>query len=112
MCNYVHFATIPTMLYRHTILLHYTILLHCTILIHYIILLHCTILLHYTILLTALYCYSTLYIRTTTLQHMLYSTPPSPMCCRCKKGGMTSRWHHISAGEHYCNECFDWIYRG
>ncbi|XP_032226240.2 lysine-specific histone demethylase 1B-like [Nematostella vectensis] len=39
-----------------------------------------------------------------------------PQCCAClSKGccgdGYTSRWYHISNGEHFCNACFDYIYR-
>lgn len=30
---------------------------------------------------------------------------------RCAGGGYTSRWYHMSAGEHFCNECFDYYYR-
>ncbi|XP_071804678.1 lysine-specific histone demethylase 2-like [Asterias amurensis] len=30
---------------------------------------------------------------------------------RCAGSGYTSRWYHLSAGEHYCNECFDYFYR-
>ncbi|CAI9720478.1 lysine-specific histone demethylase 1B-like [Octopus vulgaris] len=30
---------------------------------------------------------------------------------RCVGSGYTSRWHHISAGEHFCNECFEYFYR-
>lgn len=40
----------------------------------------------------------------------------SPFCFvqaseRCAKGGYTSRWYHISAGQHFCNECFEYFYR-
>ena len=31
--------------------------------------------------------------------------------CRCAGGGHTSRWYHLSAGQHYCNECFEYFYR-
>ncbi|XP_022088783.1 lysine-specific histone demethylase 1B-like [Acanthaster planci] len=39
-----------------------------------------------------------------------------PLCSisaheRCAGNGYTSRWYHLSAGEHYCNECFDYFYR-
>ncbi|XP_023231104.1 lysine-specific histone demethylase 1B-like [Centruroides sculpturatus] len=30
---------------------------------------------------------------------------------RCAGNGYTSRWYHMSCGEHYCNECFDYFYR-
>ncbi|XP_077989973.1 lysine-specific histone demethylase 2-like [Glandiceps talaboti] len=31
---------------------------------------------------------------------------------RCaRRSGVTARWYHLSAGEHYCNECFDHFYR-
>ncbi|CAE1302006.1 KDM1B [Acanthosepion pharaonis] len=30
---------------------------------------------------------------------------------KCVGSGYTSRWHHISAGEHFCNECFEYFYR-
>uniref|UniRef100_A0A3B5PW19 Lysine demethylase 1B n=1 Tax=Xiphophorus maculatus TaxID=8083 RepID=A0A3B5PW19_XIPMA len=30
---------------------------------------------------------------------------------RCAKNGYTSRWYHLSCGEHFCNECFDHSYR-
>uniref|UniRef100_A0A8C4F6C0 CW-type domain-containing protein n=1 Tax=Dicentrarchus labrax TaxID=13489 RepID=A0A8C4F6C0_DICLA len=30
---------------------------------------------------------------------------------RCAKNGYTSRWYHLSCGEHFCNECFDHNYR-
>ncbi|XP_033123359.1 lysine-specific histone demethylase 1B-like [Anneissia japonica] len=30
---------------------------------------------------------------------------------RCAGDGYTSRWYHLSAGEHFCNECFDFYYR-
>ncbi|XP_060706222.1 lysine-specific histone demethylase 2 isoform X2 [Hemiscyllium ocellatum] len=30
---------------------------------------------------------------------------------RCAKNGYTSRWYHLSCGEHFCNECFDHCYR-
>ncbi|XP_061405386.1 LOW QUALITY PROTEIN: lysine-specific histone demethylase 2 [Lethenteron reissneri] len=30
---------------------------------------------------------------------------------RCAKNGYTSRWYHLSCGEHFCNECFDHHYR-
>ncbi|XP_030830284.1 lysine-specific histone demethylase 1B [Strongylocentrotus purpuratus] len=30
---------------------------------------------------------------------------------RCAGAGSTARWYHLSAGEHYCNECFDYFYR-
>ncbi|XP_028673397.1 lysine-specific histone demethylase 2 isoform X2 [Erpetoichthys calabaricus] len=30
---------------------------------------------------------------------------------RCAKNGYTSRWYHLSCGEHFCNECFDHYYR-
>lgn len=30
---------------------------------------------------------------------------------RCAGSGYTSRWYHITSGEHYCNECFDYYYR-
>lgn len=29
----------------------------------------------------------------------------------CCGNGYTSRWYHISAGEHFCNECFEYFYR-
>uniref|UniRef100_A0A6I8QFY2 [histone-H3]-N(6),N(6)-dimethyl-L-lysine(4) FAD-dependent demethylase n=1 Tax=Xenopus tropicalis TaxID=8364 RepID=A0A6I8QFY2_XENTR len=32
-------------------------------------------------------------------------------CFRCAKNGYTSRWYHLSCGEHFCNECFDHYYR-
>ncbi|ESO09302.1 hypothetical protein HELRODRAFT_190449 [Helobdella robusta] len=31
--------------------------------------------------------------------------------CAAYCGGATSRWYHISIGEHYCNDCFDMFYR-
>nr|XP_021409167.1 lysine-specific histone demethylase 1B [Lonchura striata domestica] len=48
--------------------------------------------------------------------------PPAPLKCtiklflcllyyRCAKNGYTSRWYHLSCGEHFCNECFDHYYR-
>ncbi|ESO94098.1 hypothetical protein LOTGIDRAFT_145165, partial [Lottia gigantea] len=30
---------------------------------------------------------------------------------RCAGSSWTSRWYHISQGEHFCNECFDFYYR-
>ncbi|XP_055076756.2 lysine-specific histone demethylase 2 isoform X3 [Misgurnus anguillicaudatus] len=30
---------------------------------------------------------------------------------RCAKNSYTSRWYHLSCGEHFCNECFDHYYR-
>nr|XP_044992856.1 lysine-specific histone demethylase 1B-like isoform X3 [Jaculus jaculus] len=30
---------------------------------------------------------------------------------RCAKNGYTSRWYHLSCGEHFCNEYFDHYYR-
>ncbi|TRY56568.1 hypothetical protein DNTS_008400 [Danionella cerebrum] len=30
---------------------------------------------------------------------------------RCASNGYTSRWYHLSCGEHFCNECFDHFYR-
>ncbi|KAK6167988.1 hypothetical protein SNE40_021901 [Patella caerulea] len=30
---------------------------------------------------------------------------------RCAGSSWTSRWYHISPGEHFCNECFDHYYR-
>ncbi|XP_041360495.1 lysine-specific histone demethylase 1B-like [Gigantopelta aegis] len=30
---------------------------------------------------------------------------------RCAGNGYTSRWYHISDGEHFCNECFEHFYR-
>ncbi|CAB1320437.1 unnamed protein product [Coregonus sp. 'balchen'] len=30
---------------------------------------------------------------------------------KCAKNGYTSRWYHLSCGEHFCNECFDHYYR-
>lgn len=40
----------------------------------------------------------------------------SPFCFvqaseKCARGGYTSRWYHITAGQHFCNECFDYFYR-
>ncbi|XP_052764586.1 lysine-specific histone demethylase 1B-like [Mya arenaria] len=32
----------------------------------------------------------------------------SSTCCG---NGYTSRWYHITAGEHFCNECFEHFYR-
>ena len=29
----------------------------------------------------------------------------------CCGNGYTSRWYHLSDGEHFCNECFDHYYR-
>uniref|UniRef100_A0A671MD39 CW-type domain-containing protein n=1 Tax=Sinocyclocheilus anshuiensis TaxID=1608454 RepID=A0A671MD39_9TELE len=29
----------------------------------------------------------------------------------CARNGYTSRWYHLSCGEHFCNECFDHYYR-
>ncbi|XP_022252437.1 lysine-specific histone demethylase 1B-like [Limulus polyphemus] len=29
----------------------------------------------------------------------------------CAGSGYTSRWYHLSPGEHYCNECFEFFYR-
>uniref|UniRef100_UPI00358F759E lysine-specific histone demethylase 2 isoform X2 n=1 Tax=Myxine glutinosa TaxID=7769 RepID=UPI00358F759E len=29
----------------------------------------------------------------------------------CARNGYTSRWYHLSCGEHFCNECFDFYYR-
>lgn len=31
--------------------------------------------------------------------------------CRCAGAGYTSRWYHMSDGEHFCNACFDYMYR-
>lgn len=41
---------------------------------------------------------------------------PEPTCCllscdTCSVSGYTSRWYHMSCGEHYCNNCFDNYYR-
>nr|XP_054755577.1 lysine-specific histone demethylase 2-like [Lytechinus pictus] len=30
---------------------------------------------------------------------------------KCAGSGYTARWYHLSAGEHHCNECFDYFYR-
>ncbi|CAL1538712.1 unnamed protein product [Lymnaea stagnalis] len=30
---------------------------------------------------------------------------------RCAGSKWTSRWYHVTLGEHYCNECFDHFYR-
>ena len=30
---------------------------------------------------------------------------------RCAGAGYTSRWYHMSDGEHFCNACFDYMYR-
>ncbi|XP_059169654.1 lysine-specific histone demethylase 1B-like [Physella acuta] len=30
---------------------------------------------------------------------------------RCSGANWTSRWGHITLGEHYCNECFEYYYR-
>ncbi|OWF38535.1 lysine-specific histone demethylase 1B-like isoform X1 [Mizuhopecten yessoensis] len=30
---------------------------------------------------------------------------------KCAGNGYTSRWYHVSAGEHFCNECFEHYYR-
>lgn len=30
---------------------------------------------------------------------------------RCARDGYTSRWYHLSAGQHFCNECFEYFYR-
>ncbi|CAH1773154.1 unnamed protein product [Owenia fusiformis] len=43
-------------------------------------------------------------------------TSDIPICAircaaRCCGDGMTSRWYHLSAGEHYCNDCFEYYYR-
>ncbi|KAG8571873.1 hypothetical protein GDO81_011814 [Engystomops pustulosus] len=43
-------------------------------------------------------------------------TAACPVCFasaaeRCAKNGYTSRWYHLSCGEHFCNECFDHYYR-
>ncbi|KAF6109298.1 lysine demethylase 1B [Phyllostomus discolor] len=43
-------------------------------------------------------------------------TATCPVCFastseRCAKNGYTSRWYHLSCGEHFCNECFDHYYR-
>ena len=32
-------------------------------------------------------------------------------CTRCSGSGYTSRWYHMSDGEHFCNACFDHMYR-
>ncbi|KAL3891472.1 hypothetical protein ACJMK2_003734 [Sinanodonta woodiana] len=39
-----------------------------------------------------------------------------PICfarssARCTGSGYTSRWYHVTSGEHFCNECFDHFYR-
>ncbi|CAH3162092.1 unnamed protein product [Pocillopora meandrina] len=39
-----------------------------------------------------------------------------PTCCArfdetCAGCGYTSRWYHMSDGEHFCNACFDYMYR-
>lgn len=39
-----------------------------------------------------------------------------PTCCArfdetCAGAGYTSRWYHMSDGEHFCNACFDYMYR-
>ncbi|XP_068737832.1 lysine-specific histone demethylase 2-like isoform X5 [Montipora capricornis] len=39
-----------------------------------------------------------------------------PTCCArfdetCAGAGYTSRWYHMSDGEHFCNACFDFMYR-
>ncbi|GFQ87343.1 lysine-specific histone demethylase 1B [Trichonephila clavata] len=39
-----------------------------------------------------------------------------PTCClnaceSCSVSGYTSRWYHMSLGEHFCNNCFDNFYR-
>uniref|UniRef100_A0A2R5LMK0 Putative amine oxidase n=1 Tax=Ornithodoros turicata TaxID=34597 RepID=A0A2R5LMK0_9ACAR len=41
---------------------------------------------------------------------------PRPVCFartskRCCGDGYTSRWYHVSSGEHFCNECFEYYYR-
>lgn len=40
----------------------------------------------------------------------------APTCCllsndSCSNSGYTSRWYHMSLGEHFCNNCFDNYYR-
>lgn len=40
----------------------------------------------------------------------------APTCClvscdSCSVSGYTSRWYHMSLGEHFCNNCFDNFYR-
>ncbi|XP_035207702.1 lysine-specific histone demethylase 1B-like [Stegodyphus dumicola] len=40
----------------------------------------------------------------------------APTCClqaceNCVVSGYTSRWYHMSIGEHFCNNCFDNFYR-
>lgn len=40
----------------------------------------------------------------------------APDCCllscdSCSGSGYTSRWYHMSLGEHFCNNCFDNFYR-
>lgn len=40
----------------------------------------------------------------------------APSCCllssdSCSSSGYTSRWYHMSLGEHFCNNCFDNFYR-
>ncbi|XP_013400926.1 lysine-specific histone demethylase 1B [Lingula anatina] len=30
---------------------------------------------------------------------------------KCARNGYTSRWYHMSPGEHFCNDCFDYFYR-
>lgn len=40
----------------------------------------------------------------------------APICfaratTECCGNGYTSRWYHLSAGEHFCNECFEHFYR-
>ena len=32
-------------------------------------------------------------------------------CFSCHGGRYTARWYHISPGEHYCNSCFEHVYR-
>eukprot|EP00112_Aurelia_sp_Birch-Aquarium-sp1_P011993 Seg2517.4 transcript_id=Seg2517.4/GoldUCD/mRNA.D3Y31 product="Lysine-specific histone demethylase 1B" protein_id=Seg2517.4/GoldUCD/D3Y31 len=32
-------------------------------------------------------------------------------CSGCVRDGYTSRWYHVSNGEHFCNECFEHFYR-
>ncbi|KAL3208582.1 hypothetical protein MRX96_038988 [Rhipicephalus microplus] len=42
---------------------------------------------------------------------MVRKTERTRIMCRCCGDGYTSRWYHLSSGEHFCNECFDYYYR-
>lgn len=47
----------------------------------------------------------------TPTDHTYWPHPLTTPLPRCAQSGYTSRWYHLSAGQHFCNECFEYFYR-